>query len=238
MLKKFLNNLINIIYPTKCLVCKKSISSSSAKKYICDLCWDNIKKNTPPFCKYCCRHIENETYAVCKECRNKTFYFEQAFSACIYEGAIKELIHQFKYDDKDYLGKNLAELLIEFINTYRIPLKGFDFVIPIPLHPVKFRQREYNPALILAQHISQVFNLKVLNNVLHKIRNTVSQTKLDTQSRWKNVSNSFRVTSQIIKDKSIILVDDILTTGATASEAARVLKLAGAKNITVLVLAS
>jgi len=157
----------------------------------------------------------------------------------MYEGVIRELIHQFKYNGKDYLGKFLAGLLIEFINTYKLPVKDFDFVIPVPLYSSKLRQREYNQALILAGYIAEEFKIKLLKDALYKIRNTASQTELDSQKRWENVSECFRTNPKIsFKDKNILIIDDILTTGATTSEVAKVLKSAGTRKITVLVLAS
>jgi len=238
MLKNFLNNLINLIYPKRCVVCKSYISNKDKQRFICDLCQSNIKKNVPPFCKYCSRHIEDGIF-ICKECKDKTFYFDEAFSSCMYEGVIRELIHQFKYNGKDYLGKFLAGLLIEFINTYKLPVKDFDFVIPVPLYSSKLRQREYNQALILAGYIAEEFKIKLLKDALYKIRNTASQTELDSQKRWENVSECFRTNPKIsFKDKNILIIDDILTTGATTSEVAKVLKSAGTRKITVLVLAS
>jgi ComF family protein len=238
MLKKFINGLINLIYPARCIVCKRYILDKDKQKFICDLCQSTIKKNIPPFCKYCSRHIDDGS-SICKECKDKTFYFDEAFSSCVYEDPLREIIHQFKYNGKDYLGRFLAGLLIEFINTYKLPMKDFDFIIPIPLYPSKLRQREYNQALILAEYIAKEFKLKLLKDALYKIRNTPAQAELDSQQRWKNISDCFRVNPKIsLKDKNILLIDDILTTGATTSEAAKTLKSKGARKVTVLVLAS
>jgi ComF family protein len=239
MLKNFLNNLLNIFYPARCTVCKKDILTYKKDKYICDLCLNSIKKNIPPFCIKCGRHIEGVDKMVCDSCKDKTYYFDRAFSAFVYEGPIKELLHQFKYNGKDFLGKFLAEMLIEFINTYQLEIKKFDFVVPVPLHSAKLRQREYNQAEVLATYIAKNFHLTLLKDALYKIKNTPSQTELDAQRRMENIVGSFKINPKInLKEKDILLIDDILTTGATTSEIAKIIKLSGAKKVIVLTLAS
>lgn len=152
---------------------------------------------------------------------------------------MKELIHQFKYNGRDFLKQLLGRLLIEFINTYKLTLKEFDFVIGIPMHPSKLRYREYNQSLLLAEEIARNFNLVLLKEALYKIKDTLSQTQLDAQERINNVVGSFRINPKFnLRDKNILIVDDLLTTGATASEAARIIKSAGARKVWVLALAS
>ncbi|MCM8791580.1 MAG: ComF family protein [Candidatus Omnitrophica bacterium] len=233
-----LDTILNIVYPPRCLICKKSISVEQRGKPICQICQNSIKKNLPPFCRYCSKHTEDDL-PICSNCQNKNFYFDEAFSACVYEGVIKDIIHQFKYKNKDYLGKFLAEILIEFINTYKLPIREFDFVTAVPLHSTKMRQREYNQSLILARYIAKNFKVTLLKDALYKTKNTTSQTELDSQARLKNVIDSFRLNHKInFTDKSILLIDDVLTTGATSSEIARIFKSAGVRRVAVLVLAS
>lgn len=114
-----------------------------------------------------------------------------------------------------------------------------DFVIPIPLHTTRLRQREFNQAQILSNHIASEFNKNVLSDGLKRIRNTKTQTELEETKRFLNIQGSFLLNeNQDVKNKNILLVDDVLTTGATASEAARVLKNGGANIVFVLTLAS
>ncbi|MCM8757762.1 MAG: ComF family protein [Candidatus Omnitrophica bacterium] len=238
MIKNLIESFINLIYPFRCIGCGKKIVDKTNIS-LCSQCWLSIKRNYPPFCLRCGRHLEETDSSICKECKNKIYYFDRAFSACIYEGLIVELIHQFKYNGKDFLGRTLANILIDFINTYKIPIKEFNLIIAVPLHPRKLRDREYNQSQILAEAIAKEFRLNFIKDAVYKIKDTVSQTELSCQERLKNVTDSFRLNPKIdIKNKSILIVDDLLTTGATASELARVLKLAGCKNTVVLTLAS
>ncbi len=109
-------------------------------------------------------------------------------------------------------------------------LKDADMIVPVPLFWWKNLRRGYNQAALLSEIISQECNIQV-NNIIKRIENTKSQTKLDEQTRRKNVSDAFALTSNGIKDKTFLLIDDVITTGATINECARVLKDAGAKEV-------
>ena len=182
---------------------------------------------------------ENVIRRVCPACIRQKLYFDRAFSPCRYEGTVKELIHQFKYRGKQHLGGTLASLMIDFIKEYDIPVGFCDAILPIPLHRDKFREREFNQAHILSERIAAVFNKEILTQTLIRNRYTKPQAELATAERLKNVANSFLVTApQRIKDKNLVVVDDVLTTGATCSVAARALKQAGARIVFALTLAN
>ena len=207
---------------------------------VCLDCWHKIKLNTPPLCLYCGRSLTNEFNGnVCNRCKQKRYCFYRAYAPCIYEGAIKELIHQFKYKGKDHLGISLGGLLAESVTKYAIPLETFDWVIPIPLHRRKMREREFNQSSILAKQLSLKFSLNLLERGLLRIRDTTAQVELPLQKRRENVRNCFKVNPKVdLKGKNILLIDDLLTTGATCSEAAEVLKKAGCNKVFVLTLAN
>ena len=240
MLRKFLNALMDIVYPRTCLVCKRHLKETACvDNLVCMECWGKIKINPPPFCRHCGRHMENPERNICPNCVRKQLHFDRAFSPCVYEGVIKELIHAFKYQGKDYLGQTLTRLMIEFIEDYNLPIGMLDLVVPVPLHKTRLREREFNQAQILSNHIARKFNKNVLHDSLRRLRHTKTQTELEIDQRLLNVKNSFAVTkNREIKGKNILLVDDVLTTGATCSEAAYVLKNAGANIVFVLTLAN
>ncbi|MCM8770588.1 MAG: ComF family protein [Candidatus Omnitrophica bacterium] len=153
---------------------------------------------------------------------------------------MKELIHKFKYEGLQQLGSVISYLLIEFIHEFNLPpLEYFDMFIPIPLHKNRLREREFNQAQILAEHLSKEFKLELSSDNLWRVRQTATQTDLSEEKRLLNVKNSFALRdASKIKDKMIILVDDVLTTGATCSEASRVLKDNGARTVFVLTVAN
>lgn len=242
VLRRFINALVDIVYPATCIVCKNSLKRKpSIEKFLCVECWTKIKRNLPPFCYCCGRHLEfnNFTKNICVSCIKKQLHFDRAFSPCVYEGVIKELIHEFKYKSKDYLGLVLSRLMVEFIREYNLPMEVIDFIIPVPLHKTRLREREFNQAQVLSNYIAREFNKMVLNDNLRRFRHTKTQTELEDTERLLNVKGSFALAKkEDIKGKNILLVDDVLTTGATASEAAYVLKNAGANIVFVLTLAN
>jgi ComF family protein len=152
---------------------------------------------------------------------------------------IKDLIHAFKYKNKDYLGAILGKLMIEFIKEYNLPINFIDLIVPIPLHKSRLREREFNQAEILSRGVGLEFNKEILRDAFIRQRMTKTQTELQPNERVRNVKDSFLVLdNKFIEGKNILLVDDVLTTGATSSEAARTLKNAGAGVVFVLTLAN
>jgi len=242
MLAGLIKGLVDIIYPRICLVCKNKLGSGMGiDNLVCLECWGKIKKNCPPFCHSCGRHLEKNNLAknICPTCLKRPGNFDRAFSPCVYEGVTKILIHEFKYGRKDYLGVVLNKLLAEFIREYDLPLNELDFIVPVPLHSTRLREREYNQAEILSTNIAREFNKVVACDVLIRNRNTKTQTELEPEQRLHNVRGSFFVKkAEKINKKNLLLVDDVLTTGATSSEAAGTLKAAGANIVFVLTLAN
>ncbi len=236
-----ISGLCEIVYPKACHVCRNKITAASIGGLVCATCWSKIKLNLPPFCASCGRNLTGRKSLnnICDSCSKEPLHFDHAFSPCLYEGPIKELIHAFKYKNKDYLSGLLAQPMIEFIKIYNLPMRLIDAVAAVPLSAAKLREREFNHALLLARHIGKEFNKEIMENKLLRLRNSRSQTELNDQERRLNVKDAFAVTDvTALNAKNILLIDDVLTTGATASEAAKALKMAGANNVYVLTLAN
>ena len=241
MIRQLINGFADIIYPKTCLACKNKLKSKAADIFVCTGCLNSIKRNLPPFCSSCGRHLEKRNFSknICPACQKTGLHFDRAYSPCVYTGVIKELIHEFKYKNKDYLGAALSRPMVEFAKEYDIPMDFLDFIIPMPLHKTKLREREFNQAEILSGYIAGEFKKPLLSDILVRHRNTKTQTDLETGERFANVKGSFTVTKDSgIKGKNLLLVDDVLTTGATSSEAALSLKNAGANVVFVLTLAN
>jgi competence protein ComFC len=242
VLGEFVKTIVEILYPLTCITCKGKLKNRlSLENLVCVECWVKIKKNLPPFCYRCGRHLEKNslTKNICPGCIKRPLHFDRAFSPCLYEGVLKELIREFKYKNKDYLGPILSKLMIEFIREYNLPMDTIDFIIPIPLHKTRLREREFNQAQILSNYIASEFNKEVMHDNLRRSRYTKTQTELEENERFLNVKDSFVLNRhRDIKGKNILLVDDVLTTAATSSEAAYILKNAGANIVFVLTLAN
>ncbi len=237
--KDLVQGLGHLVYPPHCLVCSTHYTAHPSGPGVCPACRATIVFNRPPFCLKCSRHLGTRiARRYCRECLKTDPSFDFAWSACLYEEPLKELIHRFKYGQKTLLRRIFADLIIAFIKEYALDIGQFDAVVPVPLFPTRLRERGYNQAQLLAREVGQTFSIPLLEDHLRRVRHTRPQTFLDEKQRWTNIRGAFTIRKpNALKRKNILLIDDLLTTGATASEAARVLKDAGAGTVSVLTLA-
>jgi len=155
-----------------------------------------------------------------------------------YDGVIREAIHKFKYAKERVLLDELSGLLIARWQGVTQLLPQMDMIMPAPLYRGKLKERGFNQSQLLAERLSQAMGIPLEIDNLIKTRPTPDQAGLDSVNRKKNLIDAFEVTNpKVIDGKNILLIDDVLTTGATASEISRTLKKAGAKGVYVLVLA-
>ena len=244
ILHKWYRSCVNLIYPLECVVCHLPISMEELKsEFLCPTCFTKIKFITNPICGKCGRPVFQSVDTpskrkFCPECNNKKYHFcfDRAFSVAIYEGVWKELIHIFKYSKNDYLDKFLSEFLIELIHK-ESSLKEFDLLIPVPMYWRDKLRREHNHTHLLSSQISKITGIPLLTNVLIKCKRIPSQTSLPGKERLKNVKGAFSVKNTLIlKDKKVLLVDDVFTTGSTVNECAKMLRKAKARQVSVITL--
>lgn len=154
-----------------------------------------------------------------------------------YEGSLQEAIHQWKYEGKEYLGVLFAKWMAEGFYRYWEP-DFFNLLIPVPLHKERLRERGFNQALLLVKELSRRTGIPYRRRVLRKKKPTVPQVKLSGVEREKGVRGTFQMIARAeVEGKSILLVDDVYTTGATVNECSKVLLAGGAKRVDVLTLA-
>ena len=197
-----------------------------------------ITLNLPPFCAKCSRHLRNpEKNILCPQCQKTNPVFDQAWAATRYTNAMKNLIHLFKYKNKTALCHLFSNIIILFIKNYHINMNQYDYIISIPLHPTKLRERQYNQTDLLAEMLSKQFHIPLSKNNLIRQKHTKTQALLNEKERWTNTKDAFRIRHPSnFLGKSILIVDDLITTGATVCEAAHALKRAQTKYIGVLAL--
>lgn len=195
--------------------------------------------NRPPFCVKCSRFLENpEAGNLCRACLRFKPAFDFAWAACLYEEPLKELIHRFKYGQKTGLRHLFVPLITGFIQRYHLDIAQFDCLMPVPLAGARLRERGYNQALLLAQGIGKRFSIPLETKQLIRVRHTRPQSLLEEKERWTNIRGAFRIKHlNAVKGRNILIIDDLLTTGATTSAAADVLKRAAAGTVGVLTLA-
>ena len=171
-------------------------------------------------------------------CRAAAHHFDRAWACCVYNHTMKKLLHLFKYHQKTALRFFFADRMMEFIQKHGVPLGECDFILPVPLHPAKLRERGYNQSALLAKELCRYSRRPFLEGQLRRVRNTKSQTTLSRKERWTNIQSAFTIKYPFVfKHKNILIIDDLFTTGATTSQAAQALKQAGARHVAVLTLA-
>ena len=217
-----LKSVIDFLLPQNCLAC----NTETAQGFICHDCLDLIPYINPPICQVCGRPIARGKK--CHFCK-KDRYFDHGRAWTRFLPPVDKIIHFFKYRRMTKLASLVGTGMASVIKA-DFYLKDAQLIVPVPLFWWKKLRRGYNQAQILADVISQECGIET-KNVLRRTKNTKSQTKLSEAARRENVSNAFSLRENSVKDKIILLVDDVLTTGATINECARVLKEAGAKAV-------
>jgi ComF family protein len=173
----------------------------------------------------------------CGACVTHKKYFTMARALGNFEGSLQEAIHRWKYEGKTHLTPFFAEWMAEGLNRYWEP-GSFDLLIPVPLHPQRLRQRGFNQALLLVKELSHRTSLPYQKTILQKKKSTVPQVNLSGIEREKGLRGTFHVIGkEELLGKSVLLIDDVYTTGATVNECSKVLLRAGVKRVDVLTLA-
>lgn len=232
--KKIFNTILDFLFPPECPICQNPVSDPLS---ICPECFKKIKFITPPLCEICGRPFEFEVYGktVCGKCLQKKPVYDKARSAFLYDSFSKQLILPFKYSDRTDLAPLLGQFLIRAGAEL---LDQSDLIVPVPLNRWRLMKRKYNQAGILGKIISKKTGIPFSPFVLKRLRATKSQERLREKDRIKNVRNAFIIkNNKLIKNKKILLIDDVLTTGATVNECAKILKRNGAKSVYVLTVA-
>jgi competence protein ComFC len=230
--------LFDLIFPCNCIGCDYE------GKWICDECLQAIDIIKQPFCPECRRTTEVGEF--CEYCRPR-FMLDGIFICAIFgEGVLKEAIHQFKYNYVFDIGEILGKIMVGKLN-YESRINNhelhFDLIVPVPLHKKRLRQRGFNQSEILARIVYRSLggglNNQFSARALRRLKYTIPQAELDREQRLENLKGVFEFVGEekIVRQKNILLVDDVTTTGATLEECARVLKNNGAKSVWGIVLA-
>ena len=235
-----LSRFIDIIYPARCHICRNFISNDSRpNNHFCPDCLNGFSKISPPLCTVCGIPFESisEENHLCEDCMRKRTFFDGLGAPYLYEGGIMDAIHQMKYAGKTYLADSLGPLMASFAANWLDNQEGL-LMMPVPLHPKKLRKRGFNQALLLAKAMMPILGTELDFLSLRRVIYTRSQTGLNSEERRRNVRRAFAIYGQReLEDKTVILVDDVATTGNTMNECARVLKKAGAEKVFCLALA-
>jgi competence protein ComFC len=233
-LNGWLNAGLGWVYPEVCQLCGGA-RATPVEGYVCGGCRAKARFIEPPFCERCGRPYEGAitTQFECASCREMEWHFESARSAVAAREPVLEVIHRYKYQRALWFEPFLAELLIEAASR-ALGAQKPDLIVPVPLHPAKQREREFNQAERLASRLGAAMQIPVNRGLLRRILPTRTQTQLSRPERLANVRNAFAMRDgQQLNGERIVLVDDVFTTGATTGACARVLAAAGAGEVCV-----
>jgi ComF family protein len=228
-LQKFdlLEAAVSLLYPPVCTICGERIR---AGEYLCDQCETKAVRIVAPFCQTCSEPFEGFITGAftCANCAHRTIYFDAAVAAYRGRGIVRQIIHELKYGRQIHLRHLVARWLHAALDDERLCGRRFDVIVPVPLHPARQRERGFNQASLLAELLSARTSIPV-KPLLERTRYTTTQTALDRSERMENLHNAFRLRKNAdVRGLRVLLVDDVLTTGSTLNECARVLKRAGA----------
>jgi len=214
---------------------------------ICPRCWERLPLYDGPVCQVCQKplplalsleHSAQPNHVHCSDCCMRMTFLDGCFYIGLYSGYLKDTIFQLKYKGFTHMGEVLGRILADAMpGEYELSNKTV--VVPIPLHPRKLAERGYNQAQAIAAGLASALSVPLSADALASVRETADQKYLSAAARMRNVLHAFTVASElVVSGKDIILVDDVMTTGSTLNEAARTVKLAGARSAVAAVAAS
>ena len=229
--------LLDILFPERCLGCGIGLKGRQVISY-CQACQQDIRIIQEPYCTTCGKPFDKSAGEshLCSYCLKNGWHFTRARAVVYYQTPVAEAVKVFKYNGKMYGLETFAALTRQYYLHH--PFPEADLILPVPLHPKRLRKRGFNQALVLARKFFPKSKERIDPHVLERHQWTCAQTGLNGGERRRNVKNAFRVRDpEKIKNKKILLVDDVFTTGATVNECARILLKSKAADVEVFTFA-
>ena len=224
--------IIDFLLPPLCPICHQRVLDNHS---VCGKCFAELSFISNTVCEKCGYPLPYQQARLCIHCLEKQPAYDKGLSVLKYNDASKALILPFKHSD--YI--EIAPLLTKWMNQRGKDLiQQCDCIVPVPLHLRRLLKRKYNQSALLAKELAKMNGKEYLPQCLKRYRYTKSQGHMNPKQRKKNVTNAFKIKNPLdVKDKTVLLIDDVMTTGATINECAKVLKRNGAKSVFVLSLA-
>jgi len=236
MIGNLARNIVDLILPPQCISCRSVIDSAGN---ICAGCWKQLNFISEPLCEACGYPFPYEAPGIkfCAACARKAPPFDRARAALCYDEQSKRLVTGLKFSDKTHQAPTFSKLMAVSGNAL---ITESDCIIPVPLHRIRLFMRRYNQAALLALGLAKLSDKPVIYDLLVRKINTPPQMSLNRNQRLKNVKSAFGINDKYkekVKGKSVLLIDDVMTTGATIESCAKILKKSGAWRVNVLTLA-
>lgn len=227
-LLKLLQVLLECIYPARCPLCHDIIRPRG--RLLCSKCKKDIKILKEPRCKKCSKAIDTLDEEYCFDCMHTQHYFTEGFAAFPYHRKMQQSMMYFKFHGRKEYGNFYAEVLghtaVDVLKRWQP-----DVLMPVPLYKRKQKERGYNQAEVIGRVLSQRFSIPIRTDLIERVRYTKAQKELSNKERRKNLKNAFRVIGEVKEYNSVLMVDDIYTTGSTVDAIAKELKKGGVNHV-------
>jgi len=218
---------LDLLFPQHCVGCGKE------GEFLCYSCRQSLPRITPPLCPRCGR--PQPSGILCPSCVSWSAKIDGIRSPFRFDGTMREAIHQLKYRNLRVLAVPLAKLLQDYLITDPMPA---EVLVPVPLHQKRLRERGYNQSSLLARQLGKLANLPIADDCLIRQRHAPPQARTATvEERRSNVTDAFACRDHRLRDKQVLLIDDVSTSGATLDACAAALKAGGATSVWGLVMA-
>ncbi|MCR5269344.1 MAG: ComF family protein [Lachnospiraceae bacterium] len=225
--------LFDLLFPPRCIVCDRPLERSESG--VCRSCEKGIHEIRAPYCMKCGKELRSDGETFCEDCLRREHKYDSGRSLFLYNEPMKKSLYRFKYHGRKeyaaYYGRILADHLGEWIISI-----APDALIPVPLHDKRLKKRGYNQAELIARALAKRLRVPVIPDLLIRILATEKQKNLNETERENNLKKAFKTTENDVKLDTVLLIDDIYTTGATVDSAAACLKNAGVRKVHVLTL--
>ena len=230
-----LSGLLDFVFPRRCPVCGDIIVPQG--ELCCLSCRGRLKYVEEPYCLKCGKPLKDAGEALCPDCSRKKRSFDYGRVVFLYDELMSNTIYYFKYGGRQEYAAFYAD---EILKRYERLIRSIspDALVPIPLHKSRFRKRGYNQAELIAEELSRRLGIPVLPKLLLRVKKTKPQKNLDEAQRENNLKRAFKIGKNDVSLETVILIDDIYTTGSTLDSAAGCLREIGVKGVYFIVLST
>jgi len=232
-----LKSIVNLVYPDVCILCETELQFD--EEYLCPGCYNAISILTPPLCTQCSTELPPflPSRNKCSSCSSRKWYFNKCISIIRYDDTAKKIFHEIKFRKRRNILSIFSNYITQKLESFELNVNNA-IIIPVPLNYNRKIERDFNQSHIIAKMVRSFYRLPCESNILKRIKQSTPQSVLNRKERLENLIGSFTVVKPYkIRNKDILLIDDVFTTGSTVNECSRVLKESGAHTITVITIA-
>ncbi len=227
-MRKITEWVLDLLYPRRCIMCDTILMHGESD--ICRSCKTEVQIIGDPYCMKCGKMLEQEEAEWCRDCQLHPHVFERGRSLFLYEGRVKKSLYLFKYGGRKEYAKAYAALAKQWLGEYIRKIQP-QALVPVPLHRKRYRVRGYNQSEVFAKELGRRMGIPVASKLVQRVKNTLPQKELALQERQNNLKKAFKISENDVKLDTIIIIDDIYTTGSTMDALSAALKESGVRSV-------